>query len=583
MALCTIRVRATAVQFRAARHLSLNIRQIAKDRELGYNLESNFDRKSLKLGFFIMIDFKKKIEQEERYRYPEEEPLRPNRKAKRLFLYLSIFGVIVLLFTGKILVSSQNSSGSWLKNTFFGGISHLVINPSAELQGEKEDRINILLLGNGGENHDGGNLTDTIMLLSLKPSTKQAAMISIPRDLVVPNSNGVWRKVNSLHAYAEKAKPGSGGLAVTEALTNLLEEPIPYYVRADFEGFTNIIDEVGGVDVYVENTFDDYTYPIKGREDNPDYYSRFEHLHFDKGWQKMDGATALKYSRSRHAMGGEGNDFARAKRQQIVLEAAKEKFLSRNTLTNPVTITNIIGQLESHIATNLKVTEMIKLWNMFKDVQKAQIINRVLDNSTSGLLADSRGDDGAYILLPRGGSFRPVREMIDTIFGDPISENSKTTEVLIPTTKTIKIKKIKEKASIEILNGTWLPGLASQASEELKVGGFTIFKLGNSPERNYTKNTIYDLSYGEKKESLEALKTAYDAEVSFSWPLWLEEKISAYEEKVNKNNTTSQEINESATSTMSASSTIVEKKEASTSPDFILILGDQNNTATVNE
>ncbi len=523
------------------------------------------------MGFFIMIDFKQKIEQEERYRYPEEEELRPNRKTKRLFVFLGIFGVIALLFAGKILVSSQNSSVSWLKNTIFGGLSHLIINPSAELKGEKEDRINILLLGMGGDNHEGGNLTDTIMLLSLKPSTKQASMVSIPRDLVAPTSNGSWRKVNSINAYAEMAQKGSGGEAVTETLGTLLEEPIPYYIRVDFDGFVNIIDEVGGVDVYVENTFDDYSYPIRGREDAADYNSRYEHLHFDKGWQKMDGVTALKYSRSRHALGSEGTDFARAKRQQIVLEAAKEKVLSRNTLTNPATLTKIIGQMESHISTNLKITEMIKLWNMFKDVQKAQIINRVLDNSTSGLLADSRGDDGAYILLPLGGSFRPVREMIDTIFGDPIQNNENTSDISVPQIKSVKIKKIKEAASIEILNGTWLPGLASKAAEEIKTGGFSIFKLGNSPERNYTKNTIYDLSYGEKKESLEALKTAYNAEVSFSWPLWLEEKISAYEKAA------------STTATSTLTSTTTEEKPTSTGPNFILILGDKNNTAADNQ
>lgn len=531
------------------------------------------------MDFFIMIDFKQKIEQEERYRYPAEEDLKPNRKTKRLFVYLGAFAVIGLLFAGKVLVSSQNSSANWFRNTFLGSLSHLIINPSTSLQGEKEDRINILLLGMGGEGHDGGNLTDTIMLLSLKPSTKQASMISIPRDLVAPTANGSWRKVNSINAIAEAKEKGSGGKAVIETLSELLQEPIPYYVRADFDGFVNIIDEVGGVDVYVENTFDDYTYPAHGQEDNPNYYARYEHLHFDKGWQKMDGALALKYSRSRHAIGNEGNDFARAKRQQIVLEAAKEKVLSRNTLTNPATVSKIIGQLESHISTNLKITEMIKLWDMFKDVQKAQIINRVLDNSVSGLLVDSRGDDGAYILLPRGGSFRAVREMIDTVFGDPVQNNSGNSEILVPEIKEVKIKKIKESASVEILNGTWIPGLASKASSDLKNGGFNVLKLGNSPERNYTKNTIYDLSYGTKKESLEALKNAFDAEISFTWPLWLEEKISAYE----RASTSSEEIATSSSEAATSSTTKLTNKNSSSTPNFILILGDKNNTATANE
>lgn len=544
----------------------------------------------------IMIDFKQKIEKDERYRYPLEEEPRPNKKTKRLFIYLGILGVIIFLFAGKVLVSSKSSS-EWFKNTFFSGLSHLVINPTSQLEGEENDRINILLLGMGGKNHEGGNLTDTIILLSLKPSTKQAAMISIPRDMVAPDSKGNWKKINSINAYAEKEKEGSGGKAVCDTLSTLLDEPIPYYIRADFEGFVNIIDEVGGVDVYVENTFDDYTYPISGREDAADYYSRFEHLHFDKGWQKMDGSTALKYARSRHSLGVEGSDFARAKRQQIVLEAAKDKVLSRNTLTNPATLTKIIGQLDSHIGTNLQISEMIKLWNIFKDIQKAQITNKVLDNSTSGLLIDGRGDGGAYILLPRGNNFRPIRDMIDTIFGDILQPGSNSSDIFVPEIKNseiIKIKKIKEPATIEILNGTWISGIASKASVVLKEAGFTVLKLGNSQERNYTRNTIYDLTYGTKEEALEALKTAYNAEVSFSWPLWLEEKISAYEEDTASSTediSTSTEIvdensieifDEENLASSTATSTIPSKTNtlANPGPDFILILGDKNNTAT---
>ncbi len=543
----------------------------------------------------IMIDFKQKIEKDERYRYPLEEEPRPNKKTKRLFIYLGILGVIIFLFAGKVLVSSKSSS-EWFKNTFFSGLSHLVINPTSQLEGEENDRINILLLGMGGKNHEGGNLTDTIILLSLKPSTKQAAMISIPRDMVAPDSKGNWKKINSINAYAEKEKEGSGGKAVCDTLSTLLDEPIPYYIRADFEGFVNIIDEVGGVDVYVENTFDDYTYPISGREDAADYYSRFEHLHFDKGWQKMDGSTALKYARSRHSLGVEGSDFARAKRQQIVLEAAKDKVLSRNTLTNPATLTKIIGQLDSHIGTNLQISEMIKLWNMFKDIQKAQITNKVLDNSTSGLLIDGRGDGGAYILLPRGNNFRPIRDMIDTIFGDILQPGSNSSDIFVPEIKNseiIKLKKIKEPATIEILNGTWISGIASKASVVLKEAGFTVLKLGNSQERNYTRNTIYDLTYGTKEEALEALKTAYNAEVSFSWPLWLEEKISAYEEDIASSTedvSTSTEIvdensieifDEENLASSTATSTIPSKTNtlANPGPDFILILGDKNNTA----
>ncbi len=536
------------------------------------------------MGFFIMIDFKQKIEQEERYRYPAEEDLKPNRKTKRLFTYLGILAVILIIFVGKALVSSQGSSGGWFTNTFLGGISHLITSPTGELQGEKDDRINILLLGDGGDGHDGANLTDTIILVSIKPSTKQASMISIPRDMLVPTGSGSWQKVNSLNAYAEAKEKGSGGPVTAAALSKLLGQPIPYYVRVDFDGFINIIDEVGGLNVYVENTFDDYSYPIRGQEDNPNYAARFEHLHFDQGWQKMDGITALKYTRSRHALGKEGSDFARARRQQIVLEGVKEKVLSLNTLGNPVMIAKIISQLESHISTNLQVVDIIKLWNMSKDIQKNQIINRVLDNSAAGLLVDGRGDDGAYILLPRGGSFKQIQDLIATVFGDtaPVDSGSNIT---VPEITTVKVPKIKESANVEVLNGSWTPGVASQAANELKSAGFNVLKFGNSPERNYTKNTIYDLSYGVKKTQLEALKTAFSAEESFSWPTWLEDKISAYETKTTSTiiGATSSDVSVATDTATSSDITSAVIQKATSTPDFILILGDKNNTTTVNE
>jgi hypothetical protein len=221
----------------------------------------------------------------------------------------------------------------------------------------------------------------------------------------------------------------------------------------------------------------------------------------------------------------------------------------------------------------------------------------VLDNSTSGLLIDGRGDGGAYILLPRGNNFRPIRDMIDTIFGDILQPGSNSSDIFVPEIKNseiIKLKKIKEPATIEILNGTWISGIASKASVVLKEAGFTVLKLGNSQERNYTRNTIYDLTYGTKEEALEALKTAYNAEVSFSWPLWLEEKISAYEEDTASSTediSTSTEIvdensieifDEENLASSTATSTIPSKTNtlANPGPDFILILGDKNNTAT---
>ena len=155
-----------------------------------------------------------------------------------------------------------------LRAAFLDKLRHLIPSVDKQLKGEENDRVNVLLLGMGGQGHDGPYLTDTMMLASVKPSTKQVALMSIPRDLVAPVSN--WQKINSINAYAEQKTPGSGGEATSQAMSELLQTPIDYYVRVDFNGFAKIIDEFGGIEVNVENTLDDYSYPIDGQEDNPE-------------------------------------------------------------------------------------------------------------------------------------------------------------------------------------------------------------------------------------------------------------------------------------------------------------------------
>jgi LCP family protein required for cell wall assembly len=463
-----------------------------------------------------MIDFKKKMEEEEKKEAIEngqEELLdiSAGKGKRKITTYIIAVVVIGLIFSGRVIMSSQSAS-DWLSNTgIFGKLKHLVPSTDKQLKGEENDRINILLIGMGGEGHDGAYLADTIMLASLKPSTKQVSLISIPRDMQVPLAEAGWRKINNINAFAEAAVPGSGGQVTIDSLSKLLDINIDYYVRADFDGFMNVIDELGGVEVNVENTLDDYAYPILGQEDNPNYYARYEHLHIDTGLQTMNGSLALKYSRSRHAAGNEGSDFARAKRQQLVLAAVKEKLLSRQTLLNPVTIGKLINEFNKNISTNLEVWEMLKVWNLFKDVKKEEIINKGLSDGPDGLLVSTISSEGAYILVPISGNFSQIKNFIRDIFNNGVIQ---PIEVVQPIT---------EKSSISVKNGTWISGLAGATAYKLKGLGFTIDETGNAPERDYTETLVFDLTYGKKNESLNAIKKSINAKQSFEFPQWLKD------------------------------------------------------------
>jgi len=426
---------------------------------------------------------------------------------------LAFLMVFFIFFYLKGSISDQSTT-SWLnKIPVIGQIKHFVESSTSPLKGEDRGRINIALLGIGGKGHDGGELTDTIIASSLDLGAKKTAMVSIPRDLVVPIDNTLgWRKINNVNAYAERAQPGSGGLAASQAISTVLEAPIDYYVKIDFNGFVKIVDELGGINICVDRTFDDYTYPAAGQEDNPNYNSRFEHLHFEAGCQTMDGTTALKYARSRHAYGPEGTDFARAARQQKAIAAIKDKALSRETIFSPKKILNIITDLSDHIQTNLTLIEMTKLWGLVKDIKAEDIITRVLDNSPAGLLMDSVGEDGAYTLVPRAGNFSELQYLYKNIFQSaPVDTKAKVGE---------------ERARIQILNGTWINGLASRTAIDLEKYGFVVVGTANCSKQDYEKSVIYDLTFGNKKESLKLLKEKTNANVSFTLPDWLKEELS---------------------------------------------------------
>jgi len=435
------------------------------------------------------------------------KPGRPKKiKPSKPMAFVLIFLLIAyIIFAAKSKPTEE--SDNWFYNLpIISQIKHLVESADSKLKGEANDRINILLLGIGGKNHDGGLLTDTIILASLKPSEKKLSLLSIPRDLAVPIENMGWQRINSVNAYAEAKNPGSGGLAISQTISDIFQTPIDYYLTVDFSGFEKIIDDLGGVKINVENTFDDYKYPILGNEDAP-WEERWEHLHFDKGEQVMNGALALKYVRSRHAVGIEGSDFARSRRQQKVLEAVKEKLLSLNILFKPSSIAKIISDVKENHSTNLKVWEVIKLWSITKDIKDENIISRVLSNDSGGLLIDTIGLDGAYLLSPRNGDFAEIQYLVNNIFADA------------PLTDKERIKL--EPASIEIRNGTWINGLANRLALDLEKYGFTIVRTGNASQQNFTKSVIYDLTYGDKIQALTVLKNKTGADVALGMPEWL--------------------------------------------------------------
>ncbi len=195
-------------------------------------------------------------------------------------------------------------------------------------------QTNILILGIPGGNYEGPDLTDSIILANYNFRKNRLTTIGIPRDIW---SNSLKDRINTAYAYGE-AKKKDGGLTLARAeAAKFVGFPIQYAVVIDFSQFEELIDFLGGVKVNVENSFVDKKFPIEGKENDdcggkdPEFLCRYETVSFQKGESLMSGDTALKYVRSRNALGDEGGDFARGRRQQEVMNAVWGKVI-RQTL-----------------------------------------------------------------------------------------------------------------------------------------------------------------------------------------------------------------------------------------------------------
>lgn len=267
-----------------------------------------------------------------------------------------------LLILIALIIAITSGLFFWYRqNTHAQNYARGLVQDPLELIAHQNDRTNIALLGIGGEGHQGADLTDSILVLSIYHPTKTISILSIPRDLWLSDQQS---KINAIYLYAEQQNPGSGLSKIKDALTQVTSLPIHYAILIDFSGFIKAIDSLGGIDVVVDNTFDDYKYPIPGKENAEPESDRYEHIHFDAGETHMDGITALKYVRSRHAEGDEGTDFARSTRQQKVIRAFLKGIISTKTVFNPERIQilqSTINQSLKHDIPEQAVSALTKL------------------------------------------------------------------------------------------------------------------------------------------------------------------------------------------------------------------------------
>lgn len=327
------------------------------------------------------------------------------------------------------------------KELLFGPIGIFsVVLPSGQEIKSSNGRTNVLLLGTGGASHDGPNLTDTIIVASIKTKLegKQKAddfpiiLISIPRDIYLDSLEG---KINTAYSLGEERAKGAGIILAKGAVAEISGLPIHYAARVDFSAFEQIVDVLGGVDIAVERAFEDPQYPISGKENEtcgltpeqveqsknalePEkvFTCRFEHLRFEAGISHMNGNLALKFARSRHAEGAdEGTDFARSKRQQLVISAVKAKAFSTDLLLRPDRIEQIYQLVKKNIDTDVDSSQVNNLVKLALNYRQSKFSNVILDMK---LLDNPPIDERGWILLPKDGGWSQIHNFIKQQIGN---------------------------------------------------------------------------------------------------------------------------------------------------------------------
>lgn len=399
------------------------------------------------------------------------------RGNKKWWIALPLLALVgVLLWYGITIFKAYRDATA---DNITGGSSLLSDNKKEDPAAD--NRINVLLIGVGGEAHPGGTLADSIMVASIDPRAKSIALLSIPRDLYVTLPNGSKDKINAVHALGEKNGTKGGGPALLkQVVSTTLGVPIHYYIRIDFEGFKKIIDTLGGVTVNVKTAINDPLYPdaqMKG-------YDPFK---ISTGVHTLDGATALKYARSRETT----SDFDRARRQQEIIVAIKDKVLSAQVLANPKKVSSIITILGKHILTDFSASEIDQLVVMAKNFSNPTIRNQVLGSTENGLVVSGRSSVGASIQVPRVGmnDFSEIQAFARAYFASPII--------------------MTEKPTVLIQNSGAAKTAVTSMQKQLEWAGYTV-KISDTDSTTEQTTALYDYTNKKKPHSVRYLKDRYD-------------------------------------------------------------------------
>jgi len=302
-----------------------------------------------------------------------------------LLILVALIVAVVLLFMRAAAFNASVSSASFPSTALLGPLNG-------------SDRVNVLMVGYGGGDHDGAYLADSIQVLSVDPQTDTTTTVPIPRDLWIEgipsfSQNG---KVNEVFATGhattegeEAARVDAAAVQLAQVLSEVTGLEIHHWLAIDFAGFQEMVDAVGGVTVNNPVAFD---------------YTTIEALHFAGRWETggfaageihLDGDQALAYTRARYtSVFSESNDFARSVRQARVLAALRTK-LGEGGIASIGPGLGLMDAMEGRVRTDLSAIDLFLLSSHLSSDRRVELSEDVAVVATTNTI-------GQYILIPVG-------------------------------------------------------------------------------------------------------------------------------------------------------------------------------------
>lgn len=326
-----------------------------------------------------------------------------NSKIK-FFAYAILFGIILIFLGLGIKFAGLANNIYEFENTskaeIIGQVKDAILSNNISIKKNPDGTTNILFLGMAGANHNGENLTDTIIIATISADRKNISLNSIPRDLYIEFSeDNSRRKINSIYAYYAKTEPNRGIKALAEKTKEVAGLPINYYLLLDFKGFKKIIDAIGGIDYTLTSDVYDPGFPNDSFGYDP--------LHLKAGTYHLDGALALKLARSRHTVQG---DFSRIERQHGIIKALKDELEKQKIWGNFFAVNNILNIISENIKTNITLSDFQQFNEIAKNIPASGITSRIPDAITDSKIIYAAKINGADVLLPKNPSYEELRK-----------------------------------------------------------------------------------------------------------------------------------------------------------------------------